>query len=94
MKNLAHSAFFDSDDNNAPSKPGIKHLTADYSTDHALVRLAVGHFPIKPPGVVRPMVFGDVHFLTDFRKASRRISNSNAERPAPSPSAMAEVLEE
>jgi hypothetical protein len=26
MKNLAHSASFDSDDKDAPSKPGIKHL--------------------------------------------------------------------
>ena len=26
MQNLAHSASFDSDDKNEPSKPGIKHL--------------------------------------------------------------------
>ncbi|AUW47459.1 hypothetical protein CUJ84_pRLN3000336 (plasmid) [Rhizobium leguminosarum] len=26
MKNLAHSASFDSEDKDAPSKPGIKHL--------------------------------------------------------------------
>jgi hypothetical protein len=26
MKNLAHSASLDSDDNDAPSKPGIKQL--------------------------------------------------------------------
>lgn len=28
MKNLAHSASFDSEDKDAPSKPGIKHLAA------------------------------------------------------------------
>ncbi|MER8905913.1 hypothetical protein, partial [Mesorhizobium sp. M0772] len=28
MKNLAHSASFDSDEKYAPSKPGIKHLGA------------------------------------------------------------------
>jgi hypothetical protein len=28
MKNLAHSASFDSEDKDAPSKPGIKHLQA------------------------------------------------------------------
>ncbi|MFA0925232.1 hypothetical protein, partial [Xanthomonas fragariae] len=27
MQNLAHSASFHSRENNAPSKPGIKHLT-------------------------------------------------------------------
>lgn len=26
MQNLAHSASFDSEDKDAPSKPGIKHL--------------------------------------------------------------------
>ncbi|MER8741201.1 hypothetical protein NKH61_33835, partial [Mesorhizobium sp. M1005] len=29
MKNLAHSASFDSDDKDAPSKPGIKQLVSD-----------------------------------------------------------------
>lgn len=27
MENLAHSASFDSEDKDAPSKPGIKHVT-------------------------------------------------------------------
>ena len=31
MKNLAHSASFDSDDKDAPSKPGIKHLVWAYT---------------------------------------------------------------
>ncbi|WP_292067954.1 hypothetical protein, partial [Mesorhizobium sp.] len=29
VKNLAHSASFDSEDKDAPSKPGIKHLVDD-----------------------------------------------------------------
>lgn len=31
MQNFAHSASFDSEDKDAPSKPGIKHLGASSS---------------------------------------------------------------
>jgi hypothetical protein len=40
MKNLAHSASFDSEDKDAPSKPGIKHL------DERMIRKSAHRFSI------------------------------------------------
>ena len=54
MQNLAHSASFDSDDNNEPSKLGIKHLAhqaevADNVCSEDRRRFALAHGPVEFP---------------------------------------------
>jgi len=59
MKNLAHSACFDSVDKDAPSKPGIKHLKHDpekceavFRKDHAQSKIQSA-MPIHPNLIAR-----------------------------------------
>ena len=48
MKNLAHSASFDSEDEDAPSKPGIKHLGGQFGSDAlSMISAIIGR--IHPP---------------------------------------------
>ncbi|MER8741378.1 hypothetical protein NKH61_34950, partial [Mesorhizobium sp. M1005] len=54
MKNLAHSASFDSDDKDAPSKPGIKHLV-----DGGPVRIPESGSYVKENGVSRWLIEGE-----------------------------------
>ncbi|MCG7504876.1 hypothetical protein, partial [Mesorhizobium retamae] len=50
MQNLAHSASFDSDDNDEPSKPGIKHLGRTHGglSDNARGSIATQHEYPRP----------------------------------------------
>ncbi|ESY15636.1 DUF4112 domain-containing protein, partial [Mesorhizobium sp. LNJC391B00] len=75
MKNLAHSASFDSDEKYAPSKPGIKHL------GNVLLDTLVGSVPILGS------IF-DVYFKANNRNVRllrRHLNKYSGQAPATRP---------
>src|SRR3954467_11430398 len=67
VKNLAHSASFDSCNKNAPSKPGTKHPRARLSSQPCYLSSLLGLFRRKPNRLLSSPICNVLQFSTDAR---------------------------